>query len=251
MIKRKTASSFAFFVSPDSSQKCSLRSFTLIELLVVVAIIAILAGMLLPALNAAKEKARAIACVSNLKQIGQAMHSYTMDYHNWFPGGTSGDKIYEALAPYTGAAPEKYKYKTWKNRKIWACPSDSYRETTYNSLPQNQKYYVQGSYGFNYYTRNDLTETGIGAHCMEKFNMIRKPSEYIYGADSQDLQAGRALYPTSFSANTWPFKTTAQSNTGVHFRHQGNAGALWLDSHVTLIRVNECFGKSALLYQAP
>jgi len=66
-------------------QRLGRWAFTLIELLVVVAIIAILAAMLLPALAAAREKARRSACLNNLSQIARGMASYTGDYNGYYP----------------------------------------------------------------------------------------------------------------------------------------------------------------------
>lgn len=61
------------------------KSFTLIELLVVIAIILMLISLLMPALNAAKEHAKRIVCAGNLRQIGQGLNMYAVDYNGYYP----------------------------------------------------------------------------------------------------------------------------------------------------------------------
>ncbi len=86
-------------------EKAAARGFTLIELLVVISIIALLIALLLPALAAARETARAMMCLSNLRQLGIANDAYASDYDEFFvPAAVvaTGYSIEELLVPYIG-----------------------------------------------------------------------------------------------------------------------------------------------------
>ena len=109
------------------------KGFTLIELLVVIAIIAILAAILFPVFARAREKARASACLSNLKQLGLGLMMYAQDYDETLPavafGATDGRPAWPweqwpAYAAYSWAALFPGGLAPYvKNNQIWACPS--------------------------------------------------------------------------------------------------------------------------------
>ncbi|MBC8103012.1 MAG: DUF1559 domain-containing protein [Cytophagales bacterium] len=124
--------------------------FTLIELLVVIAIIALLAAILFPVFASAREKAREVTCVSNLRQIGTAVRMYVQDYDETFPifhayntaasgaaPGTPGHKgVEDELMPYT------------KNKGIFRCPDDSGGPSLAVDAPGAESYHE--AYGSSY-----------------------------------------------------------------------------------------------------
>lgn len=120
------------------SHRKSAGAFTLIELLVVISIIALLMAILLPSLGRAKEQAKATRCLSNLKQIGLAMHAYASDYDYLLPRAElrPGVAIYTGIdmrwpvlfMPYVGGLSDKF--EKYFEVKIYDCPSYPLKEQT-------------------------------------------------------------------------------------------------------------------------
>ena len=225
-------------------KNCRKVHFTLIELLVVIAIIAILAGMLLPALSAAREKARAIACVNNQRQVTLLHLSYTDSSKGYFCVSYDGNSLYwnvgmdaswnknqpGILADTLGLNLNA------SNSKIYQCPTFADSATAYDAK------FV--GYGYNEFLGPEMNYGGTSkAWNGYKINAIKRTSDVFITADCAYFSTyntpGGKYEPADFARA--PEGRGGSANNSlisagtIDFRHSKRAAAGMIDGHVESI----------------
>ena len=225
----------SYFRVPCSSvltSRVKIRIFTLIELLIVIAIIAILASMLLPALNKAKDQANTARCLNNIKQVGVSLFAYEMDY-NQFPLISSTGNSSTGVWSY-----DLYKNGYLKNSKILFCPlaaintADSgttkYTQfaTPYSAIncfvyPASIYLYQYSGYGMN-------SKFGTAGTPVRNAD-IRNPSAKLLLGDADNIR----------SLATCHWITPQQAPTaspGKRHRSRSSGNICWADGHASTFK---------------
>ncbi len=209
------------------------RAFTLIELLVIIAIIAILAALLLPALSAAKDKAKRTTCLNNLRQINLGIQMYCDDSHDVSPvPKTLGYGYKELMKSYVGLNGPSSSHD-----RVFACPADTFYYVTSPGVPcklfnvpqhENAKWDYSSYWfnGFNLATPSFSTSwLGIANRTIAS---IINPAKTVMVAESPAFYAyswHQPRTPLQLSAGESPAFNNAKDMVG------------FVDSHVSYIKI--------------
>ena len=217
------------FARRGSRATSSAAAFTLVELLVVIGIIALLIAILLPTLARAREQAKATQCMSNLRQIAQAMHMWLNEHkHGGTIGTIQGEPAKDTYVYYYGTAPlnpgsgpppSKFGF-LWpylKNTAVFECPVAEEWD-----LPPADPGGVKNSYGTNPY---DI---------LTKFVKMKRPSDTLMLADYMTVDPTTGTLSRGSGFNIVYSANAASANPPTfHGRHRSKGNVLWYDSHVS------------------
>jgi prepilin-type N-terminal cleavage/methylation domain-containing protein len=202
------------------------RAFTLIELLVVIAIIAILAALLLPALARAKESARSIQCLNQMRQIALATRLYAEDNEDQFPRSqhsafANRQLPWErAVAPFLAVGSDT---TVWTNllQNLYHCPND--------------KQPGHLSYGLNYYFEVGEEDDYPGwPKTWRKFSQIAKPANTILFTEL-DVAADHVMPGLCWMTTADAEKEVASK------RHKQKSHYPFVDGHITALKLSATF----------